>query len=143
MENWGKQGNTSTRPGYIKIGGNNAPGALYTPLLNSLSSSANIVIKFKAGVYSEAAKSFCDKILVQAVEKAAFDAKGNITNAKELRIVQSASVDITAAKDNFKEYAVTFNNISPDARIVFLSDPADVGVNKTRFLLDDITVTIQ
>ena len=143
LENWGKQGNTSTRPGYIKIGGNNAPGALYTPLLNSLSSSANIVIKFKAGVYSEAAKSFCDKILVQAVEKAAFDAKGNITNAKELRIVQSASVDITAAKDNFKEYAVTFNNISPDARIVFLSDPADVGVNKTRFLLDDITVTIQ
>jgi hypothetical protein len=143
MENWGKQGNTSTRPGYIKIGGNKASGSLYTPLLNNLSSTTNIVIKFKAGVYSEAQKSFCDKILVQAVEQAAFDAKGNITNAKDVSILQSSGVDISAAKENFKEYTVTFNNVSQNTRIVFSSDPADVSANKTRFLLDDIIIRIQ
>lgn len=143
MENWGKQGNTSTRPGYIKIGGNKAAGSLYTPLLNNLSSKTNIVIKFKAGVYSEAQKSFCDKILVQAVEKAVFDAKGNITNAKDISVLQSDPVDISAAKENFKEYTVTFNNVSQDTRIVFSSDPADVSTNKTRFLLDDIIIRVQ
>jgi hypothetical protein len=142
MENWGKQGNTSTRPGYLKIGGNNASGAIYTPLLN-LTAKTNVVIKFKAGVYSEAQKTFCDKILVQAIDKATFDAKGNITNANAVTIVQSASVDIAAANENFKEYTVTFNNVSADTRIVFSSDPADVSANKTRFLLDDIIIAIK
>lgn len=143
MEHWGKQGNTSTRPGYIKIGGNNGLGALYTPLLNNLTSATSVVIKFKAAVYAEAQKNFCDNILVQAVEEAVFNAKGSITNAKDVTIAQSALVDISAAKETFKEYTVTFNNISPDARIVFSSDPAAVSSNKTRFLLDDIIIEVQ
>lgn len=143
MENWGKKGNTSTRPGYIKIGGSKAYAALYTPVLSNLSSAKNIVIKFKTGVYSEAEKTFCDKILVQAVEGAAFNSKGNITNEDDVTVLQSASVDITAANEKFKEYTVTFNNVSPNARIVFSSDPAEVSANKTRFLLDDITIRVQ
>lgn len=143
MENWGKKGNTSTRPGYIKIGGNKGYAALYTPLLNNLPSAKTVVVKFKAGVYSEGEKSFCDNILVQAVENAAFDAKGNITNDTSVSVIQSASVDISAAKENFGEYTVTFNNVSPNARIVFSSDPAAVSDNKTRFLLDNIVIAIQ
>lgn len=143
MENWGKQGNTSTRPGYIKIGGGSALGALYTPELSKLNSNANLVIRFKASVYTEATKAYCDRILVRAVTNATFDAKGNITNAGSVTELQSTNVTIADAIGFFKEYTVTFSNIPPNARIVFSSEPADVSANKTRFLLDDVVVAIQ
>lgn len=143
MENWGKVGNTSTKPGYIKIGGNKGLGALYTPELSHLAAASSITINFKAGVYMEVNQAYCDRILVQAIEGAVFDAKGNLTNSNDVHIVASSVVDIHDALDHFKKCMVNFDNISKNARIVFSSDPDDIATNKTRFVLDDILVSIK
>src|SRR5690606_473301 len=56
MQNWGKSGNTSTRPGYIKIGGSGSVGILYTPKLTNAGSTTSVTVALKAAVYSEGDK---------------------------------------------------------------------------------------
>ncbi|HTN36905.1 MAG TPA: fibronectin type III domain-containing protein [Arachidicoccus sp.] len=143
MGDWGKQGNTSTRPGYIKIGGSKGLAALYSPILSTLPGNSSITIKFKAGVYKEGEISSADNIFVQAVEGAKFSSKGAILNPNDVTILQSIAVNIVEAKDQFKEYTVTLNNVSKVARIAFSSDPTQISANKTRFLLDDIIMVIK
>lgn len=143
MDGWGKKGNTSTRPGYIKIGGGGALGALYTPELSGLPSRSDLTVEFRAGVYAEVNTFYCDQILVQVVRGAEFSDKGAITNNDNLEVLASRLVSIQDARDNFKGYSVNFDNIPKDARIVFSSNPADVPSNKTRFLLDDISIKIK
>lgn len=143
MEGWGKSGNTSTRPGYIKIGGNKGFAALYTPMLSTLSANSNITLKFKAGVYSEGNTTFCDQVQVQVVRGAEFSAKGAVTNASQAEVLQSKLVNIQEATEQFKEYSLNFDDVPKDARIVISSNPADVSANKTRFLLDDIIIQIK
>lgn len=143
MEGWGKLGNTSTRPGYIKIGGGSAVGALYTPELSNLAAPSNITVKFNAGVYSEGNTRFCDQILIQVVKGATFNAKGAITNSGTVEVVAEKLVNIQEATSQFKAFSVDFSNVSKDSRVVFSSNPEDVAVNKTRFLLDDVKVQIK
>jgi len=144
MEGWGKSGNTSTKPGYIKMGGNKGLASLYTPELSSLSQSASLSISFKVGVYAEYGTPYTGNVLVQAVRGAAFSDKGAVSNASSVEVLASQIVDIDqATQETFKSYSVNFDNIPKDARIVISSDPDDLAANKTRFLLDDIKVTIQ
>jgi len=143
MEGWGKQGNTSTRPGYIKIGGSNALAALYTPELSNLAATSDLTVSFKAGVYNEGGIDYCDQILVQAVRGAEFNAKGAISNSDKVDVLAAELVNIQEAKEGFKSFSVDLKNIPKDARIVFSSDPAGVAGNKTRFLLDDVKVQIK
>lgn len=141
MKSWGKLGNTSTRPGYIKIGGGSAVGILYTPTLN-ISANANITVTFKAAVYTEGSNSYCEDIVVYAVEGATFSAKGAITNENAVVKKGATNVDIQDATEDFKEYTVTLTNVSPNSRIAFSSNPAKASANKTRFLLDNVVVKI-
>lgn len=143
MEGWGKKGNTSTRPGYIKIGGGGALGALYTPELSSLSNSSDLTVDFRAGVYAEGSTYYCDQILIQVIRKAEFSSKGAITNSSNVEVLASRIVNIQDATEKFKDYSVTFDKVPKDARIVFSSNPDDVSSNKTRFLLDDISIKIK
>ncbi len=142
MKNWGKSGNTSTRPGYIKIGGSGGVGILYTQELSKLGANANITVSFKAAVYTEANNSYCEDILVYAAEGATFNAKGSITNESAVVKKGTTSVDIRDALADFKEYSVTLTNVSPNSRIAFSSNPAKASANKTRFLLDEVVVKI-
>ena len=143
MDNWGKNGNTSTRPGYIKIGGSKAIAALYTPTLSNIPAGKSVTVRFKVCIYSEGQNYYCDNVLVQAVEGATFSAKGAISNAASVTVKDAATVSVSDARKQFKEYTVTLNNITNSSRIVFSSDPAGVSGNTTRFLLDDIIVSIK
>lgn len=142
MKDWGKSGNTSTRPGYIKIGGSKAVGILYTPELSTLSANATVTITFKAAIYTETGVSYCEDIVVETVEGAQFSAKGAITNQASVTVSNTKIVPITDATGKFVEYTVTFPNVTPASRIAFSSNPAKTADNKTRFLLDDIVVKI-
>jgi len=142
MKDWGKSGNTSTRPGYIKIGGSGAVGILYTPLLSKLNANTNITVTFKAAVYSEGNNTYCEDIVVYSAEGATFNAKGSITNEASVVKKGSTLVDIKTAIGDFKEYTVTLTNVSPNSRIAFSSNPAKASTNKTRFLLDEVVVKI-
>ena len=143
MENWGKNGNTSTRPGYIKIGGSGAVAALYTPKLSQIGSFTSVTVSIKAAVYSEGANNYCDNIKIEAIEGAAFSAKGAISNLSSITVKDSKTVNIAGSLHKFDEYSVTLNNITPETRIAISSDPAGVSGNKTRFLLDDVIVKIK
>lgn len=142
MKGWGKSGNTSTRPGYIKIGGSGGVGILYTPELSALAGNANITVSFKAAVYSEGSNNFCEDIVVYTVEGASFNAKGSITNESSTTKTGATLVDIREALGDFKEYSVTLTNVSPNSRIAFSSNPEKIGANQTRFLLDEIVIEI-
>lgn len=143
MENWGKSGNTSTRPGYIKIGGSGAVGILYSPSLSYSGSLNTVEVSLKAAAYSEGATNYCENINIEAVEGALFSAKGAISNIGSLVKKDSKTVDISGAIGEFRTYTVTLSNVTPNSRIAISSDPAGVSANKTRFLVDDISIKLK
>src|SRR5690606_37803686 len=117
MKDWGSSGNTSTRSGYIKMGGGGGGiGILYTALLSKLSGNANITVSFKAAVYSEGNNRYGEDVLVYVAEGALFGANGVITNASSVVKKGETVVDIADAIGEFKECSVTFTNVSPNSR---------------------------
>lgn len=143
MEGWGKSGNTSTRPGYIKIGGSGAVGILYTPILSYSGNLKTVEVSFKAAVYSEGLNNYCDKIVIENIEGAQFSAKGAISNLANVIKKDSKALDISDAIGKFENYTVTLTNVSPNSRIAFSSDPSGTSTNKTRFLIDDIIIKLK
>lgn len=140
MKDWGKNGNTSTRPGYIKMGGSKAGATLYTPVLATLTGSTTLKVRFRAAIYKEGATSYCDDVLVQVVEGATFSAKGAISNMSAATIVSEKRVSILEADGDFATFEVELSGVTPTSRIAFASDYASASANKTRFLLDDIVI---
>lgn len=140
MKDWGKNGNTSTRPGYIKIGGGSAGATLYTPQLSSLSETSTVTVSFKAAIYKEGATGYCEDIVIQVVDGAEFNAKGGITNFSSVTVREEKKISILEADGDFESYEVTLNNVTPESRIAFSSDYTRTGDNKTRFFLDNIVI---
>lgn len=139
MKGWGKLGNTSTRPGHIKIGGASGEAILYTPTLSRLNNPTNVTVSFKAAVYSEGQNHFAEAIRVLLVENDTFDERGVRTAAGTT--IETRIVDISDAIGDFVDYNVTFTNVSPNSRIAFGSQlPA--SANRTRFLLDEVVIRI-
>lgn len=143
MDNWGKSGNTSTKPGYIKIGGSSAVGILYTAPLNYSGASNSIEVSFKAAAYSEGNSNFCENIMLEVIEGASFSAKGAISNLSGVSKKDSKKVSIINSIKKFDDYTVVLNNVSPNSRIAFSSDPSATANNKTRFLLDNIVIKLK
>lgn len=143
MKDWGKEGNTSTRPGYIKIGGGSAAAYLYTPELNSLSQATTVTARFKVAIYKEGDSKFCEDLVVRAVEGAIFNTKGAITNAASVNIIGEELISIEDADGKFVEKKVVLKNVTPNSRIVIGSNKAKASANKTRFLLDDIIISLE
>lgn len=141
MEGWGKDGNTSTRAGYIKIGGNKGIARLYTPELSSLEGNSTVKVTFKSAMYKESGTSYSSEILVQAVDNAVFDDQGRITNLDAIDIKDDKLISIENADGFFAEYEVTLENVTPNTRIVFGSNPDRQSENRTRFLLDEIVIS--
>lgn len=140
---WGKSGNTSTRPGYMKLGGGSGGLAtLYSPELKSLTSESTITVRFKAAIYIENGTQYCEDIVVRSVKKAVFSDKGAISNEASIEVSNETIVPITDAVGDFKEYKVVLKGVSPDSRISFGSNPNKASANKTRFLLDDIVIEL-
>lgn len=140
MKDWGKDGNTSTRPGYIKIGGSKAGAALYTPELSLLTETSSISVSFRAAIYKEGQNTYCEDVLVQVVQGGTFNAKGAISNRSSVNISSEQRVSIVDADGDFVSYEVTLNNVTPESRIAFSSDYSKAAENKTRFLLDNIVI---
>lgn len=140
MKDWGKHGNTSTRPGYIKIGGGSAGATLYTPQLSLLTETSTVTVSFKAAIYKEGTNGYCEDVVVQVVEGATFNARGAISNQSSVTIRGEKKVSITEADGDFVSYEVTLNGVTPESRIAFSSDYARATDNKTRFLLDNIVI---
>ncbi len=143
MEYWGKNGNTSTRPGYIKIGGSSAVGTLYSAPLSYTGTSTSVEVTFKAAVYSEGNSTFCEDVVVEVIQGADFSTKGAISNLAAITKKDSKKVSIVSSFQKFDEYTVVLNNVAPNSRIAFSSDPASIANNKTRFLLDDIIIKLK
>lgn len=141
MKDWGKHGNTSTRPGYIKMGGSKAGATLYTPELSSLTGATTLKVRFRAAMYKEGDTSYCEDVLVQVVEGATFNEKGAITNQSSVTVSSEKRVSILDADGDFATFEVELNGVTPTSRIAFASDYAKASANKTRFLLDDIVIT--
>lgn len=140
MKDWGKNGNTSTRPGYIKIGGGSAGATLYTPQLSSLSETSTVTVSFKAAIYKEGSTGYCEDIVIQVVDGAEFNAKGGITNFSSVTVREEKKISILEADSDFESYEVTLTNVTPESRIAFSSDYTRTGDNKTRFFLDNIVI---
>ncbi|NCC89466.1 MAG: fibronectin type III domain-containing protein [Spirochaetia bacterium] len=140
MKDWGKHGNTSTRPGYIKMGGSKAGATLYTPELSSLTGATTLKVRFRAAMYKEGDTSYCEDVLVQVVEGATFNEKGAITNQSSVTVSSEKRVSILDADGDFATFEVELNGVTPTSRIAFASDYAKASANKTRFLLDDIVI---
>lgn len=140
MKGWGKHGNTSMRPGYIKIGGGNAGATLYTPTLSLLTKTSTVTVSFKAAIYKEGANGYCEDVVVQVVEGATFNTKGAISNQSSVIIRGEKKISILEADGDFVNYEVTLENVTPESRIAFASDYARATDNKTRFLLDNIMI---
>lgn len=140
MKGWGKHGNTSTRPGYIKMGGGRAGATLYTPELASLTGTSSLKVRFRAAMYKEGETSYCEDMLVQVVEGAIFNSKGSIDNKSSVTIISEQLVSILEGDGDFATFEVVLNGVTPTSRIAFASNYDKASANKTRFLLDDIVI---
>ncbi|MBF6629390.1 MAG: fibronectin type III domain-containing protein [Proteiniphilum sp.] len=140
MKDWGKHGNTSTRPGYIKMGGGSAGATLYTPEFSSLTGTSTLKVRFRAAMYMEGANSYGEDMLVQVVEGATFNAKGSISNQSSVTVISEKRVSLLEAEGDFTTFEVELSGVTPTSRIAFASDYAKASANKTRFLLDDIVI---
>ncbi len=140
LGNWAGMGNTSTRPGYIKIGGGSAWGAIYTPALSALpaGSISTVKVSLSAQIYAEASK-YCESIQVSLVENPSIASKNQASGGT---VIDTRTIDITAADGKFMDYEVTLNGATPATRVMIGSDQASPAAgNKTRFLLDNVVVT--
>ncbi len=132
--------NISTRPGYVKMGGNKGIASLHTPALAALPDNATVTVSFSAAAYAEGSTVYSRDIIVKAVEGATVSAANVAENGV---VVASAVADISAAVGEFKIFSVTLEGLSRTSRIAFCSNPDLVNDNLTRFLLDDIVISYE
>ncbi|WP_295939801.1 glycerophosphodiester phosphodiesterase family protein [uncultured Alistipes sp.] len=135
---WGKSGNIATRSGYVKMGTGSAAASLYTPELKALPDASTVKVRFSAQAYSEkydGSGADAGKIEVKAVRGAELGAKGAISGTVT-EVATAPSVDISAAKAEFRDFEVTLQNVTPDCRIV-------ISTTEKRALLDNIVITCE
>ena len=132
--------NTSTRPGYVKIGGASAYASIYTPMLSALpeGSLSSVKVSLSAQIYAEASK-YCESIQVSLVDNLTIGQKNQATGGS---IIDTRVVDITLADGRFVDYEVILQGATPTSRVMIGSDKSiPASGNKTRFLLDNVVVT--
>lgn len=141
LGDWAGSGNTSTRPGYAKIGGGKAYAGLYTPVLSTIPEGATATVKvsFSAQIYAESA-NFCEAVQVSAVDGVTVGAKNQASGGTE---TDKNIIDITSADGHFADFETTLEGVTSTSRIRIGSDESrPASENKTRFLLDNVVVTV-
>ncbi len=130
--------NTSTRPGYIKIGGASAFAHLYTPVLSTIpdGATADITVKFSVQTYNQTAVS-ASAVRVGVMDNVTIGSKNAASGGTETDF-KTISID---TGDAFSDYTTTLTGVTNTSRVRIGSDITG-SASYSRFLLDNVVVIV-
>lgn len=134
-----KEGTILERPGYVKVGALSKHACLITPALKRIGTSAkaDIKVSFMMAAYGGTDIEDAERTMtVRLLNGGSRASNGLLSGYSTI----STSSEISIEGDGtWKEYSVTFTDVTPNCRIAFGGTRPGTGV-QSRFMIDDIKI---